>query len=153
MSKSGIQMSESYVVSTFKSCLNEKYRLFADELVTIKTYGELLTCLMIWEQNFLSRKRHLPTLKPSRVKASVAQKPPCPFCKKGVHDDDKCWSKHPELNLRNVPLATGAIVVNVLKISQRRVILKSEIFNFLKTKFSKLSLLVSTPTPLLFVKL
>ncbi len=38
MSQIGIQMSESYVISTFKSCLNEKYRLFADERVTMVNF-------------------------------------------------------------------------------------------------------------------
>ncbi len=52
-------LTESYMMSAFKGCLSEHYRRYADEQYNFNTLNDLILALMIWEQTFEDRERHL----------------------------------------------------------------------------------------------
>ncbi len=54
MSQTDTPLTESYMLSAFKGCLHERYRLFADEQFSLKTLSQLVDALLIWEQNSVS---------------------------------------------------------------------------------------------------
>ena len=105
MAQSEHPLTNSYILCTFKSCLLDKYRKFADELVTAEKFEDLVHSLMVWEMNYEVRVGSPPYSpgKPSSKlqinlsKPSPPSKPRCPFCKRGFHDERKCWQLHPEL--------------------------------------------------------
>jgi hypothetical protein len=45
MSQAETPLTESYMLSAFKGCLQEKYRLFADEQFSLKTLSQLIDAL------------------------------------------------------------------------------------------------------------
>ena len=53
-------------MSRFKSCLHERYRVYAGDQYDVNDYDKLVSCLMIWEKNIESREGRLPNSKPLR---------------------------------------------------------------------------------------
>ena len=97
MSQSSNPLTESYKMSAFRNCLEEHYRHYADEQYNISTLDDLIGALMIWEQHFEARENCLPNSPKVTSVINNVSRSMCPFCCKGFHSEDKCWSKHPEL--------------------------------------------------------
>ena len=91
-------LTDSYVLSVFKSCLHERYRIFADDQVAVKNFDHMVDSLMIWEKNIESREGKLPNSKSTKekIRSFVVQKDKCGFCKRSSHTEEHCWKKFPE---------------------------------------------------------
>jgi hypothetical protein len=98
MAQSELPLTNSHILCTFKSCLLDKYRKFADELVTVEKFEDLVHSLMVWEMNHEVRvgsPPFSPGIPPSKLQLNLSKplppsKPRCPFCKRGFHYERKC---------------------------------------------------------------